>query len=384
MASSTFSFDRVLQRYPDLLETLDRLVTGDAFFGIFQQLSDNYSPTLTVSRVQGPLVERIVAEGFGDRARINVDRNARRSGSIAVKVGGGRAALWLSAHSDICSYLTGPWDGGGYPLTPFCMHRASPGRRAAVALAEPRREGRLERLVEGDMVTLESGAVRFECPEDGLPLSTRVVHHLPASWDRASDRLTGFLDNQAGSTAMLLAAQVLSRYDADALLLLNDEEEGPVDMGNQGFSRAANRLLHRTPADELPDYVVVTDGHSQEAALKRGDSSGFGTGASFAGLSSTARGAVTPPHILAFTRDLGRWLEPHGINLRETTGYVGRSDDISAMQFTPNVSLIGYPNAYSHFEKAPLSHMNDLVHLTKTLVVIALIAQDEDWRRGYL
>jgi hypothetical protein len=68
----------------------------------------------------------------------------------------------------------------------------------------------------------------------------------------------------------------------------------------------------------------------------------------------------------------------------EHDGYVGRSDDISALQFTPNVSLIGYPAAYAHFDKTPFSHVSDLVHLTKTLVLLALVAQDSDWQARYL
>src|SRR5262245_37601878 len=153
--------------------------------------------------------------------------------------------------------------------------------------------------------------------------------------------MVGFVDNQAGSAAMLLAAQALSHFDASALFLLNDEEEGPVDKGGQGFSRAANRLLHRTPRDELPSYIVVTDGHEQEAALKQGRATLFGKGATFTGVSSRARGAVTPPQIVAFTRAFADELGAHGIRLVEHGGYVGRSDDISALQFTPNVSIIG-------------------------------------------
>jgi hypothetical protein len=374
----------LLERYPDIFDRLDRFVTGEAYFAIFKQLSDNYSPSLTVTRVQGPLVEAIVRNGAGRQERIAVDRNLHRSGSIGVKVGQGRAALWMSAHADICGYLTGEWDGTGYPLTPFCMHRASPGRRAAVALAAPDGEGPLARLAEGEMVTLETGAVRFECDRPDLPLCTRVVHHLPAAWDSASDRLVGFIDNQAGSAAMLLAAQALSHFDADALFLLNDEEEGPVDRGNQGFSRAATRLLHRTPLDKLPSYVVVTDGHEQESAIERGAETLFGKGAAFTGLSSQARGGVTPPQIVAFTRALAADLAQRGIGLVEHAGYVGRSDDISAMQFTQNVSLIGYPAAYAHFDKTPFSHIGDLVALTKTLVLLALVAQDPDWQQRYL
>jgi hypothetical protein len=366
------------------MEIIDRVVTGEAYFDIFRQLSDNYSPTLTVTRVQGPLVESIVSRGAGDQQRISVSRSLRHSGSIGVRVGHSRPALWLSAHADICGYLTGEWDGTGYPLTPFCMHRASPGRRAAVALAAPDGEGPLEHLALGEMVTLASGDVRFECDSSDLPLFTRVVHHQPASWDRASDRVVGFIDNQAGSAAMLLAAQALSHFDASALFLLNDEEEGPVDKGGQGFSRAATRLLHRTPLDELPSYIVVTDGHEQETAIEQGRETLFGKGATFTGISSRARGAVTPPQLVAFTRAFAGELESNGVKLLEHAGYVGRSDDISALQFTPNVSLIGYPAAYAHFDKTPFSHVSDLVHLTKSLVLLALVAQDAQWQDRYL
>ena len=73
-----------------------------------------------------------------------------------------------------------------------------------------------------------------------------------------------------------------------------------------------------------------------------------------------------------------------GVRLVEHGSYVGRSDDISALQFTPNVSLIGYPAAYAHFDKTPFSHVSDLVHLTKALVLLALVAQGSDWQARYL
>ena len=384
MSESGYILDRIPSQYPAIMATLDRMVTGEAYFQIFQQLSDNYSPTLTVSRVQGPLVAQILAQGAGNQERITLDRNARNSGSITVKVGAGRPALWLSAHADICSYLTGAWDGSGYPVTPFCSHRATSGARAAMALAAPHGTGPLERLAEGQMISYEDASVRFVCDRDDLPMHTRVVHHLAANWDRQSDHVAGFLDNQAGSAALLLAAQVLSHYDVNVLMLLNDEEEGPVDKGNQGFSRAANRLLHRTPTDELPNYAIVIDGHGQEAQLRSQGATNFGKGASFTGLSSQARGAVTPPQLLDFTRDMQRWAGQHGIAMVEHPGYVGRSDDISLMQFTPNVSIIGYPSAYSHFEQTPQSRMSDLVSMTKVLVLMALAAQDAAWRDAFL
>lgn len=371
-------------RHPGLFDRLEEIVTERAAFDLFRRLSDNYSPTLTVSRVQGALVERMVQEGAGTRSPLRVERNLRGSGSVGVRVGDGIPRLWLSAHLDICSYLTGAWNGQGYDLTPFCMHRASPGRRAAVALAPPAGEGALERLAEGVMVTDEAGRVVFESERRDLPRWTRVVHHLPATWDEESGEIRGFIDNQGGSAALLLAARALSHFDATVQVVLNDEEEGPVDRGNQGFSRAMRRLLHRTPLDALPDMAIVTDSHQQEKAMARGEPGAFGQGATFSGASSATRGAVTPPHLLAFTRDLAAALDDHGIALRENGEYVSRSDDVSLLAVTPNIQIIGFPGAYAHFEKPPIAHVRDVVMLARTLAVYVLVAQEPAWQAVYL
>ncbi|HBY97959.1 MAG TPA: hypothetical protein DEP84_29130, partial [Chloroflexi bacterium] len=242
----------------------------------------------------------------------------------------------------------------------------------------------LERLAEGVMVTDEQGRLFFETSRRDLPVWTRVVHHLPATWDRASDEIHGFIDNQAGSAALLLAARVLSHLKANVVLLLNDEEEGPVDIGNRAFSRAHTRLLHRTPHDLLPEMTVIVDAQQQEAQLEAGDATSFGRGATFTGVVSGARGAVMPPHLLAFTRELGEALAQRGIALTENQDYVSRSDDVSALFYTQNVSVIGFPGAYTHFDRTPVACCGDLVQLTKVLVVYALVAQDPDWRQVYL
>jgi len=377
-------FDQLLERHPRLLERLEETITGEAFFQIFQQLSDNYSPSLTVSRVQGPLVAQLITQNYGTACNVVFERNARKSGCLTIQLGASKPALWMSAHADICSYLTKTWDGKSYPLIPFCEHRVSPGIRKAVALASPSGDGPLDRLVVGEMVTTPNQEVSFVCNRNDLPLHTRVTHHIPAAWDPTNGEITGFLDNQAGTAALILAGQVLSLYEANVLLLIADEEEGPVDKGNQGFSRASNRLLHRTPLSDLPDYFIVCDGHSEDVKLASGQPTAFGNGASYSGLASLARGAVTPPQLLAFTRELASWLDTKAIKLHENTSYVGRSDDISAMQFTPNISIIGYPGAYSHFEQKPIAQISDLINLTKSLVVVALIAQDDSWRIKHL
>jgi hypothetical protein len=375
---------RLTDRYPGLWDRMDRVVTREAYFSIFKQLSDNYSPTLTVSRVQGPLVESLLAGKTGNVSPVTVSQNLRGSGTIGVTVGSEPAPIWLSGHADICSYLTGPWDGQRYPLVPFCMTRAEPGGRAAMALAAPAGKGSLDHLAEGEMVTEEDGQVYFVTDRDDLPMWTRVVHHLPATWNRETDEFHGFIDNQGTGAALLLAAQVLSHFDVNALLLLNDEEEGPVDKGNQGFSRALSRLLHRTPFDQLPEVVTVSDVHEQESRLRAGVPTLFGEGALYSGVASGARGSVVPPQLVAFTRSLAPALAERGIKLSENNGYVSRSDDISAMKYTQNISLIGFAGIYPHFDKTPTSRCGDLVHLTKTLIVYALVAQDAEWRERYL
>ena len=217
-----------------------------------------------------------------------------------------------------------------------------------------------------------------------MPPWTRVVYHLEATWDQESDKIHGYIDNQATCAALILAARLLSQYNVNALLLLNDEEEGPVDKGNQGFSRAMQRLLHRTPLDQLPDMVIVSDGHMPSGVDPDDDSSVFGQGALYGGLSSGARGAVVPPQLLQFAGELAPELATQGIKLSKNSGYISRSDDISAMQFTQNVMLIGFAGTSSHFDLIPTMKCSDLVNLTKTLVVYALMAQDAAWRAKYL
>lgn len=376
--------DALDQRYPNLWEKLDKIITGEAYFDVFKKLSDNYSPTLTVSRVQGPLVESLLEGKGGGKSPITVDRNLRKSGTIGITIGQEPAPIWFSGHADICSYLTGPWDGSSYPLTPFCMPRARPGGRPAVALAPPDKDGALVRLAEGEMVTTEDDKTIFVTDNPKLPTWTRVVYDLEATWNQESDEIHGYIDNQATCAALILAAQVLSHFSVNALLLLNDEEEGPVDKGNQGFSRAMQRLLHRTPHDQLPNMVIVSDGHMPPGVDPEGGDSIFGKGALYGGLSSSARGAVVPPHLIRFTRSLAPELAKRGIKLSENPNYISRSDDISAMQYTQNVVLIGFAGTSSHFDLTPTMQCSDVVNLAKTLVVYCLVAQDADWQTQYL
>ncbi|MEM7117889.1 MAG: hypothetical protein AAF614_35995 [Chloroflexota bacterium] len=366
------------QQYQGIWERMEAEITAVSYFNLFKQLSDNYSPTLTVSRVQGPLVESLLAD-----TDVKVDRSLRKSGTIGLTIGQEPAPIWFTGHADICSYLTGNWTGSGYPLTPFCMTRADPGARTAVALGSPTQSVPLTRLADGEMITNEDGSTFFATDNPNLPLWTRVVYDIDASWNQENEEIYGYIDNQATCAALVLAARMLANYDVNVLLLLNDEEEGPVDKGNQGFSRAMLRLLNRTPLDQLPDAVINGDVHQAESRIEEGRDSLFGKGALFSGASSGTRGSVTPPQLLDFARDLSSELANHSIQLSENDSYVSRSDDISAMQFIQNVMLLGFAGSSSHFNRTPTMRCTDLVNFTKTVVVYALLAQDPSWREAY-
>ena len=373
-------FQRLERRFPDLWARLASLATPANAYAAFQKLSDNYSPTLTVSRVQGPLVQSLLA----GQANITVEPNLRRSGSIGIQVGDQVPRVWFASHADICSYLTESFGENGYLLTPFCVTRAAPGRRPAVALSEPAGSTPLNIIAAGDMVTAEDGTTFFETDVTDLPLWTRVVYQSEAQWNQETDEATGYIDNHAACASHLLAAQILAPYDVNALFVLNDEEEGPVDKGNQGFSRAMNRLLLRTPQAQLPDLVVVSDTHQQEQLINAGEPTDFGEGAIFSGYSSGTRGGVTPPQLVAFNRALINYLQGKGIRTKTSQAYINRSDDVSAMHFTPNIVFIGAAGTSSHFDNVPVTHAGDMAEVAKVLVVYGLLAQDEEWCAAYL
>ena len=169
------------QRFPNIWEKLDEIVTSEAYFEIFKQLSDNYSPTLTVSRVQGPLIQSMMGRNTGQGSPVKVDASLRRSGTVGITIGSEPAPVWLTGHADICSYLTGRYDGTGYALTPFCMTRATPGRRAAVALGSPNDNQPLERVCEAVVIAVCVQIVQVRAAVCNA--QHPIVIHIELLWD---------------------------------------------------------------------------------------------------------------------------------------------------------------------------------------------------------
>ena len=131
----------------------------------------------------------------------------------------------------------------------------------------------------------------------------------------------------------------------------------------------------------------VTDLHEVKPLLNESgdvvEVTGCGDGSLFAGFASGTRGGVTPPHVLAAMRELSSVLDGKDIRMRENESYVSRSDCVSAMMSTQNVILLGFPGAYSHFEKTPRAHIADLLNLSKSHAVLTAVSQSLSWRKHY-
>lgn len=385
---------QALAPYPNLFERLDNVVTKVRAFNCFKSIADVSGPTLTVSHTRGPIVRQIIESAQQEglcTGRLTIETNFKSTGNVALSIGLQPAKpAWAMAHLDNISFLTGAYADGRYSLTPFCDPRQTPGRRPAHALVYDYAQGSVSVAADGFLWYEDDSSGPnghfFETEVADLPLATRVVYQSKAEWDQESGMVTGNIDNAFGCAGLVLAALVLSQWDVQSLFLLTDEEEGVVVPGPAAFSRGANRLLYRMPPSEFPSLITISDHHEEVAELMVGrlDLSRFGEGALFGAFASGTKGGVTPPRLLAHQRAIAEYLNDRSIQLHENSGYISRSDCVTAMMATPNVSLIGYPGAYSHFIDTPRAHIDDLVNLAKTLVVVHLLAQDEEWRAAAL
>ena len=389
---------RWLDRWPNLWRELDRSITLHRAASVFARLGDTYAPSQVARHTRGRVLrEMLEAEPDRRAGLIGCDANLWTTGTVAVHVGSGhRKPVWLIAHLDAISYAVQRKESDRFRLIPLCYHQITHGRRPARALHYSLQTRTMETFAVGEIVTEDSGQrVYFETDAVELPGDARIVYETQTRVDWDTLMVEGNIDNAFACAALYLASVCLGTLRAsdthaapEVLAAFPDEEEGVTSAGNQAFCKGSMRLFHRTPLDRLPDLVVVSDVQEAEdmADGPGAGRQGMGQGATFAGVSSLGKGGVVPPPLLAFQRSLATFLRREGVLLRENTGgYLSRSDDVSAMLYTPNVAMIGFLGVHRHFDGGvPRANLADLVHLAKTLVVYSLIAQDEDWRSQYL
>ncbi len=380
--------DTLLAPFSGVFERLEQVVTRERATRYCFALSDMPGPSGTARFGRGRTLVRLL-EGDGLLHGLTLDLDYRGTGNLVLTTGRRPAKpVWIAAHLDQCSYLIDRREGGRYRLVPNCYHMIRAGAVAARALefgpsGEPRvcAEGWLRTEANGAEVFFESAT-----PSDAVRRGMRVIVS-PGTAHLPDGGITGSFDDAFGCGALARAAAAVAPYQPDALFAFTDEEEGSVGVGNQSFARGGSRLVNRVPRDELPDFGIAVDAHEAEDMVDgRGASNVHpGEGACFGEASSRARGAVTPPPLYAFERDLAAYLDGHGIRLRENLdGYVSRSDCVALMTVTPNVALVGFLLSHRHFDGLPRAHPDDLVHLGRSLAVWSLIAQSEEWRATYL
>ena len=378
-----------LSPHDDLFERLNEIVTQERAFAYFKAIADVSGPTLTASYTRGPILMEMLKtsreEGLCG-SKLSIDTNYLSSGNVVLSVGDGpQKPAWSMAHLDNICFLTGGYQNGCYALTAYCDPRQTAGRRPAHALAYDCAKATMTVIADG-WLCYADGEHTFETDVTDLPPATRIVYQSSAEWDQEGGIVTGNIDDAYGCTGLVLAAMVLSHWDVQSLFVLTDEEEGVVVPGPPAFSRGASRLLNRLPPSHFPNLITISDHHEEVADLSAGtlDLSRFGQGALFGAFASGTKGGVTPPRLLAHQRAVAQYLADHKIHLNENPGYISRSDCVSAMMATPNVALIGFPGAYSHFIDTPRAHIDDLVNLAKSLVVLHLLAQNPAWRAAAL
>ena len=371
-----------LDAHDGLFDRLETEVTAERAFDILAALESAPTPSQTAQLARIPVVEALLrAGGLLADGSVIWHANYGKTGNAVLMLGREPRAkrVWMFAHLDQISYLVDPGEEGCYPLMPFCYHMQQEGARPALALA-PDLTGGLRVCARGK-IRVDGGAVVFDVEEGGpLGPGVRVVYDSSLAWDRATDRLTGYLDDSVACAAILLAVGVLRHYPVEVLVGLTDEEEGPPGDATQSFGRGGRRLVGLF---DPPELAIVSDVHESEAMIRGPGPRGLlpGDGAVFAERSSSGRGTATPPHLYAIQQHLAAGLDRRGVRMRENWGgYVSRSEDVNATVATPSTALVGILCSNRHYANgAPTANLRDVVELAKVLVAYTLLVHSPAW-----
>lgn len=367
--------DGLAESLEKLKPLVDSHITRDRVQRYVTAIADMPAPSTTASAMRGPVLRRLLSDDGSLDHRLALDTNFSNTAGTVILTGDPKAdkPLWYFAHLDTISYLVSPGQDGRYPLVPFCYHLTGNGEREARCYRFDLTSRSYGVAAEGRLIS-EDGQAFFQpdeaaCvirPGDRVVPVARSAQCIDGNW-------TGHFDNAGGVAALAVAAPVLASAGIDAMLAFPDEEEGPTGSGNQIIGRGGSRIIDRLPP---PDLSVVVDMQQAERSADAFSGVRLGQGAVLSEFSSLARGAVTPPHLLALAHELADALGTCcGVKVQEAfNSYTSRSDDVSVMLKTPNILLLGFPGLDRHFDTGlPTANLDDLVHLSRALVYTALL-----------
>lgn len=358
-----------LNGHEDLWRECDERITPAAVHALLAAVADTPAPSGASSLTRGAEV-RTWCEKDGlleEGADLHLD--AYRTGCDLLERGKG--GLRMLAHLDEVSYLVEGSSGvqGRWWVAPYCYHLAEvPAPARVVRFAA---DGGWNVIAAGHVSVCEGRHVFETADSVQMAPGDRVSLASDLALD-ATGRLTGSLDNAAGVTAALLAASVLTRLGVPFSVAMTDEEEGPSGAASQTIARGAARLFHHLDHAPLTVAIDIHGVPDREAAAVDGHHRPWG--ASLAEFSSHGRGSVAPPHLYAGVAGLLCGLGDRGVLVQQNVGgYVPRSDDVVAMTHGNRVVVLGYPGVNRHFDRGlPAAHVDDLMHLARALVVLAV------------
>ncbi|MBV9750289.1 MAG: hypothetical protein JO157_15910 [Acetobacteraceae bacterium] len=372
-----------LQRALDAMEPeVERHITRERVRRYLAALVDAPAPSTAARAMRLPVLRRLLREDgvLGD-GTLHLEADYGRSGSPVLLTGAPAPVkpLWYFAHLDTISYLIQPEQGGRHALVPFCYHLFQDGVRPARAYRYDLAANAYVIIADGELESVaDTPFFRPRCGAPPLRPGDRVVPFAPYEEDPDTGVFTGHMDNGGGVAALAVAAPVLARLGVEAMLAFPDEEEGPPGAGSQVMGRGSSRIVSLLPA---PDLAIVADvqqaGGGSDADTHGGveNSTRLGAGAVLAEFSSLARGAVTPPDLLALAYHVSAQLKARGVRIQESNNaYNSRSDDVSVLLKTPDILLLGFPGFNRHFDLGPpRAHLDDVMHLAKALSYMSVV-----------
>ena len=237
-------------------------------------------------------------------------------------------------------------------------------------------------VAQGNIVLSSNGVPFFRLNREGEPLprpfGDRVAPLSSYHEVEEGGLFTGLMDNAGGVAALAVAAPVLAHAGVEALLAFPDEEEGPEGAGNQTMCRGSSRIVDLLPPPTLAIVADVQQGGRRSrcgCSWRRLELDDTRRRRSTVGIFQPRARSVTPPDLYALAQRMSGLIDSFGVRVQESNNaYSSRSDDVSVMLKTPNVLLLGYPGFNRHFDRGlPRAHLDDVLHLAKTLVYSSAI-----------
>jgi len=346
-----------------------RCAEHEAYFGldavheVLAQIADTLAPSQTAACTRAPAIDRIL-ETF-NLSDVLFDQNYKGTGNgLLCSIHTAPSILFI-AHIDQISYLIDQQKSNDtWQLLPYCKH-LSRIETTAIALRYSIASDAYVRVARGVLYSeVIEGELTpfFRILEGELQVGDRIVYEHPL--ERDGDCVVGNIDNAAGATACLIAANALYRAfpRINIGFVFSDEEEGPSS-NPMFFARGVRRLMRTIP---MPEACVIIDGHGGR------NGQDIGKGTFFTEKTGGGTATVTPPKLFATVKALAQELQAIDVFMFEDLGRVSRSDDIPCLDVTANVIAVGYPSVNRHYDNGfPAASLKDIQNLAKTIFCLA-------------